>query len=50
MRPSELAEACIKQMERSSWLNCFVTRCFDSARLEAEAADARQANGKLALV
>ncbi|CBN78968.1 glutaminyl-tRNA synthase [Ectocarpus siliculosus] len=47
VRPSELAEACIKQMERSSWLNCFVTRCFDSARLEAEAADARQANGTL---
>ncbi|CAM9362906.1 unnamed protein product [Ascophyllum nodosum] len=34
-------------MERSSWLNCFVTRCVGSARAEAEAADARQATGKL---
>ena len=47
MRPSDLTEACLEQMERSSWLNCFVTRCTDSARLEAEAADARQTNGKI---
>ncbi|CAM9694584.1 unnamed protein product [Pylaiella littoralis] len=47
VRPSELTEACIKQMERSSWLNCFVTECADSARMEAEAADARQARGGL---
>ncbi|CAN0227739.1 unnamed protein product [Scytosiphon promiscuus] len=47
LRPSELTEACINQMERSSWLNCFVVKCPDAARLEAEAADARQANGSL---
>eukprot|EP00904_Undaria_pinnatifida_P006887 jgi/Undpi1/3328/HiC_scaffold_15.g06701.m1 len=47
VRPSDLTEACLNQMERSSWLNCFVTRCTDSARLEAEAADARQTNGTL---
>ena len=46
VQPSELAEACIEQMERSSWLNCFVTECADSARLEARAADLRQARGK----
>lgn len=46
VRPSDLTEACFEQMERSSWLNCFVTRCFESARSQAEAADARQANGE----
>ncbi|CAM9418205.1 unnamed protein product [Hapterophycus canaliculatus] len=47
VRPSELTDACINQMERSSWLNCFVRWCPDAARLEAEAADARQAIGSL---
>ncbi|CAM9205011.1 unnamed protein product [Laminaria digitata] len=47
VRPSDLTEACFAQMERSSWLNSFVTRCPDSARWEAAAADARQANGTL---
>lgn len=46
VRPSDLTEACFEQMERSSWLNCFVTRCLESARSQAEAADARQANGE----
>lgn len=46
VRPSDLTEACLEQMERSSWLNCFVTRCVESARSQAEAANARQANGE----
>lgn len=50
MKPSDLTDACIAQMEISSWLNCFVKRCEDSARAEAEAADLRQANGEDSIV
>ncbi|CAM9582569.1 unnamed protein product, partial [Choristocarpus tenellus] len=47
VKPTEIVQACIAQMERTAWLNCYVTRCEEGAIRAAEAADERQASGKL---
>ncbi|CAM9288726.1 unnamed protein product, partial [Discosporangium mesarthrocarpum] len=47
VRPSDLTEACLAQMERTTWLNCYVTKCREGALEAAKEADKRQAEGRL---